>query len=205
MISRSRETLGGASGLTNLGRVVGRAKDQLGGAVVARADVRDVGLVLDEDLGAAEIAELQDAGTRVQQQILGLDVAVADALGVYVGEGAEELVDVELDFQDGHGGLHLVEIPRGAVDGLGDVLLHEIEVDLVLLPQPDQYPLARGGGRVGTHSLTIRVVECLELDDIWMSDDTHDLQLAVLGAGRSVRGATRRGKASSTHLESLVL
>jgi hypothetical protein len=52
---------------------------------------------------------------------------------VYVGEGAEELVDVELDFEYGHGGLHLVEVAGSAVDGLGDVLLDQVEVDLVLL------------------------------------------------------------------------
>ena len=54
---------------------------------------------------------------------------------MYVGEGAEELVDVELDLEYGHGSLHLVEVARGSVDGLGDVFLDQVEVDLVLLQE----------------------------------------------------------------------
>jgi hypothetical protein len=68
---------------------------------------------------------------------------------VYVGKGAEELVDVELDFEYGHGGLHLVEVAGGAVDGLGDVLLDQVEVDLVLLPEAGQPGSLRGGTGVG--------------------------------------------------------
>lgn len=49
---------------------------------------------------------------------------MADALGVYVGEGAEELIDIKLDFDDRHCCLHLVEISRGAVHGLGNEFLH---------------------------------------------------------------------------------
>ena len=57
-----------------------RARDELSGAVVAAADVRDVGLAPHQVLGRAEVAQLQDAGLRVQQQVLRLDVSVADAL-----------------------------------------------------------------------------------------------------------------------------
>jgi len=32
----------------------------------------------------------------------------------------------------------------------------------------------------GTHSFTIRVVESLQLNDIWVSNDAHNLQLTVL-------------------------
>ena len=71
-------------GLTNLGGVVGGTKDELRSAVVARADVRHVGLVLDKDLGTPEIAELQDTGIWIQQEVLWLDVTVADPLGVDV-------------------------------------------------------------------------------------------------------------------------
>jgi len=119
--------------LTNLGRIVGGTEDELRRSVVAGADVRDVGFVLDEDLGAAKIAELQNSRVGVQEEVLRLDVAVADALGVDVGERAEELVDVELDLEDGHRRLHLVEESRGPVDGFRNEFLHEIEVDLILL------------------------------------------------------------------------
>ena len=53
--------------LTNLSRVVSRSKDQLGRTIVARADVGYVGLVLDEDLSAAEVAQLQYACAGVEQ------------------------------------------------------------------------------------------------------------------------------------------
>eukprot|EP00967_Tisochrysis_lutea_P065811 scaffold85645_cov29-Tisochrysis_lutea.AAC.2 len=38
--------------------VVGRPEDELGCTVVARADVRNIGLSLDEDLGGAKVAQL---------------------------------------------------------------------------------------------------------------------------------------------------
>jgi hypothetical protein len=58
---------------------------------------------------------------------------MADALRVYVGEGAEELVDVEFDFENGHGRLHLVEVARSAVDSLRDILEDEVEIDFIFL------------------------------------------------------------------------
>ena len=70
----------------NVRRVVRRAKDELGRSVVARADVRDVGLAGDEDLGGAEVAEFEDPRGWVEEQVLRLDVSVADADGVDVGE-----------------------------------------------------------------------------------------------------------------------
>ena len=59
---------------------------------------------------------------------------MTNSLRVYVCESAEKLVDVELDFEDGHGRLHLVEISRGTVNRLWDIFLYEVEVDLILLP-----------------------------------------------------------------------
>jgi len=108
----------GAGGLnTNLCCVVGCPENQLGRTIVPRTDVRDIGLVLNKDLGGPEIAEFQNTGVLIKEEILRLDVSVTDALGVNVGQGAEELVDVELDFQHRHGCLHLVEVPRSPVDG----------------------------------------------------------------------------------------
>jgi len=45
------------------------------------------------------------------------------------------LIDVELDFEEWHGGLHFVEISRGPVDSLWNILLNQVEIDLVLLPK----------------------------------------------------------------------
>lgn len=64
---------------------------------------------------------------------MGLDVSVADALGMDVGEGPEKLVDVQLDLENWHSGLHLVEKSRGSVDGLGDEFLHQVEIYLIFL------------------------------------------------------------------------
>lgn len=50
-----------------------------------------------------------------------------------VGQGSEELVNVELDLENGHGRLHLVEEPRCSVDGLGDKLLNKVEINFVFL------------------------------------------------------------------------
>ena len=117
----------------DVGGVVGGAEDELGGAVVARADVGHVGLAGDQDLGGAEVAELEDAGGGVEEEVLGLDVAVAYADGVYVGKRAHELVHIELDLEGGHGLLELDVVPAGAVDGLWDVFEYKIEVYFVFL------------------------------------------------------------------------
>ena len=58
---------------------------------------------------------------------------MTDALRVDVGKRAEQLVDIELDLENRHGGLHLIEIARCAVDGLRNELLDEIEVDFIFL------------------------------------------------------------------------
>jgi len=166
---------------TNLGGVVGRAEDELWCSVVSRADVRHIWLVLYEDLGAAEIAKLQNTGRRVQQEILGLDIPVADTLRVDVGEGAEELVDIELDFEYGHDGFHLVEVARRAVDGLGNEFEHEIEVDFILLWLTRLAARYAGGGAIAdTYPLAVVVEEGLELHDVGVPDDAHDLQFSVL-------------------------
>ena len=122
---------------TNLCSIVCRAKNQLGSSVVARADIRDVWLIFYQDLCTTEVTKLQNASAWVQQEVLWLDVAMADALRVDVCEGTEELVDVELDFEGWHGRLHLVEISRSPVDGFRDIFLYEVEVDFILLPKPD--------------------------------------------------------------------
>jgi len=118
---------------TNFGCVVGRTKYELRRTVVSRADVRNVWLILYQYLGTAEIAKLEDTTSGVEQQILGLDVSVADTLRVDVGERAEQLIDVKLDLENGHGGLHLVEVARCAVDGFRDEFENEVKVDLIFL------------------------------------------------------------------------
>lgn len=130
---RRREEEGKRVVNTNFRCVVGCAENQLGRTVVPRTDVRDVGLVLNKDLGGPEIAEFQNTGVLIKEEILRLDVSVTDALGVNVGQGAEELVDVKLNLQHRHGCLHLVEVSRRPVDGLRDVFEDKVEVHFIFL------------------------------------------------------------------------
>lgn len=95
--------------LTNLGSIVGCSEDKLRGTIIARADVGDIGLVRNEYLRASKIAKLEDTGIWVEQKILRLDISMADALRMYVSEGPEKLVDVDLDLEDWHCSLHFVE------------------------------------------------------------------------------------------------
>lgn len=194
---------------TDLGCVVSGAKNQLRCPVVSRANVRDVGLVFHEDFGAAEIAKLQNSTVRVKEKVLWLDVAVANALRMDVSQGPEELVDVELDFENRHRGLHLVEEAGSTVDGLGNELLHQIEIHLVLLLPCQRLTQSVTCVLYCTYALAIRVVECLELDDIGMPNDAHDLQLTVLRFLVSTAtsfAATRCGsRRRFAHLETLVL
>eukprot|EP00355_Strombidium_rassoulzadegani_P008311 CAMPEP_0168618554 /NCGR_PEP_ID=MMETSP0449_2-20121227/6133_1 /TAXON_ID=1082188 /ORGANISM="Strombidium rassoulzadegani, Strain ras09" /LENGTH=162 /DNA_ID=CAMNT_0008659435 /DNA_START=443 /DNA_END=932 /DNA_ORIENTATION=- len=137
------------------------AEDELGSPVVAGTDIGDVGFALDELLGAPEVAELDDIVVEVDEDVLGLDVAVADAHGVDVGDGSEELVGVELHEDLGHVLLLLHVVLHDLVEGLWDVLHHHVQVDLV--------------GRVA-----LRVEEVLHLDAEGVSQDLEDLELSVL-------------------------
>jgi hypothetical protein len=73
------------SELTDVGRVVGGSEDQLGCTVVPRANVADVGLACHQDLGGTKVTQFQDPSCRVEQQVLGLDVSMADSHRVDVG------------------------------------------------------------------------------------------------------------------------
>lgn len=95
---------------TNLGGVVCGTENEFRRTIVTRADVRDIGFIFHQDLCASEIAQLENARGRVEKQVLRLYVSVADTLRVDVGEGAEKLVDVQLDLEDGHRALQLVEV-----------------------------------------------------------------------------------------------
>ena len=60
---------------------------------------------------------------------------MADALGVNVGKRAEELVDVYLDLENGHSGLHLVKEAGGPVHSFRHELEDEVKVDFFFLGQ----------------------------------------------------------------------
>lgn len=66
--------------LTNLCCVVCSAENELRCSVIPRADVRDVWLVFNEDLGTAEVAKLQNARGGIEEQILRFNISVTDTL-----------------------------------------------------------------------------------------------------------------------------
>ena len=106
--------------LTNLSRIICGSENQLWSTIIARADVRYVRLVLDQDLGTAKVTKLQHPGIGVKQEILGFDVPVTDSLRMNVCQRAEQLIDIDLNLQDWHGCLHLVEEPRGSIHSFGN-------------------------------------------------------------------------------------
>lgn len=69
----------------------------------------------------------------VQEEVLRFDIAVTDADGVDVGEGAKELIHVKFDLEDGHRLLELYIVSAGTVYGLWHKFEDEIEVYFVLL------------------------------------------------------------------------
>lgn len=119
----------------DVGSVVCSAKDELRGTVVARADVADVWFTGNEDLGRSKVAELQNACVGIEEQVLWLDVTMADTDGVDVCQRPEELVHVQLDLEHWHDLLELCVVAQRAVDGLWDVFKDEVEVDFVFLAE----------------------------------------------------------------------
>jgi hypothetical protein len=118
---------------TDVGSVVRRTEDQFRSTVVTRADVADIRFACDQDLCRAEVTELENARSRVQEEILRLNVSMTDSNRVDVGKRSEELIHVQLDLKHGHRLFELGIVPACAVHGLRNVFLDEIEVNFVLL------------------------------------------------------------------------
>lgn len=83
----------------------------------------------------SKITKLQNSGDGVQKQVLRLDVTMADAQGMNIGQASEQLVHVELDLEHRHSLLDLGVVARGTIHGFGDVLKHQVEENLFLLGQ----------------------------------------------------------------------
>jgi len=67
----------------------------------------------------------------VAQNVLGLDVSVADSLCVYVGNRAQQLVAVQLYYQIWNHLLHFEVVLHHAVGSVLNVVHHHIQVHLV--------------------------------------------------------------------------
>lgn len=111
---------------------------------------------------------------------MGLDVTVADALRVDVGQRPEKLIDVQLHLQDRHRCLEFVEVTGGTIHCLWNILEHQIEVHFVFLSIEHGSVGTNEMKREETYSVAVGVVERLQLDDIRVSHNPHDLQFTVL-------------------------
>jgi hypothetical protein len=119
--------------LTDIRGVVGSSENELWCAVVPRANITDVGLARHENLGRPKVAQFQNPGSGVQEQILRFDVTMADANRVDVSQGAQELVHVQFDLEGGHGLFEFGIVATGAIHSFGYIFEHKVEINLVLL------------------------------------------------------------------------
>ena len=119
--------------LTDIRRVVGSSENELWCAVVPRADITDVGLARHENLCRPKVAQLQNPGSGVQEQVLGFDVTMTDANRVDVSEGPQELIHVQFDLEGGHGLFEFGIVATGTIHGFRYIFEHKVEINLVLL------------------------------------------------------------------------
>ena len=101
--------------------------------------------------------------SRLNKQVLRLDIAMAVAESVNVGKGTEGLIGVEFDEDDRHLLLHFVVMFEDAVDGFWHVVHYDVQIYLILL-------------------VTLSVESVLQFDDVRMGELLHDLQFTILVA-----------------------
>lgn len=74
------------------GGVIRIAKDELRRAIVAGADVTYVRLTRDQLFGTTEVAQFEDVASVVAEDVLRLNVSMANTLRMDVGDRAHQLV-----------------------------------------------------------------------------------------------------------------
>mmetsp|Transcript_23299 Transcript_23299/g.48727 ORF Transcript_23299/g.48727 Transcript_23299/m.48727 type:complete len:208 (+) Transcript_23299:663-1286(+) len=105
----------------NRRRIIRTPKDQLGRPIIPTANVTDIRLPPHQRLGTSEVAQLQLLILGIHEKVLRLDVAVANPQVVNVGESTGELVEVELDVEEGEGHFGFLVVAGDGVNGFGDV------------------------------------------------------------------------------------
>lgn len=119
---------------------------------------------------------------------------MANPDGVNVHQRAKKLVHVQLNLQHRHRLLQLGIVATGAINSFGYVFEHKIEVYFVFLwwmsasvcDRSNTLRLAAAAkqrshnGRQKTHLVPVRVEESSKIDDVWMRDESHDLEFTVL-------------------------
>ena len=69
----------------------------------------------------------------VNEDVLGLDVSVANAFCMDVGDSSQHLVGIELDKQVRHHLFHLQVLLHHSIASVGDVIHDYIQIDFVWL------------------------------------------------------------------------
>jgi hypothetical protein len=198
--------------LTNIGGVVGGTKDQLWSSVVSRADVADIWLASNENLGGSEITQHEDTGGGIEEEVLGFNVSVADSDRMDVGQRSEKL-DISSSYKskgDDWPGTYTVwpeawAWPASASNSasmLGRQSLGRIRgPDWGRVHLSAHVSMARDSLNAGPYLFAVRVEERFEVDDVGVRYQPHDLQFSVL----SVSPAILVILGDWTHLEPLVL
>jgi hypothetical protein len=86
----------------NLVGVIRTGQDKLRGSVVPTDDVRGVLPTLSKNFGATEVTDLDDALFSFEN-VLGLQVSMADLVAMYIGHSFEDLTHVVSDLLHGDG------------------------------------------------------------------------------------------------------
>ena len=67
----------------------------------------------------------------INEQVLWLNVSMADTLSVNIGDRPHQLIRIELDYQIGNHLLHFEVLLHDAIGCIRDVVHYDVEVDLV--------------------------------------------------------------------------
>ena len=156
------------------------AKDQFRSTVVARADVRNIRLALFEPLGGAEIADFQDMAAGVDEDVLRLDIPVANANRFEINESSEHFVSIQLHQHWRNHLLHLEIVLHNFVNGIRNVIHDYVEVHFTIavsvgvegLPHFDIVGLVELFEDLEFSVFVPRVLEDL-LDGDWLSSFSH--------------------------------
>ena len=105
---------------------------------------------------------------------------MTDTLRMDIGQSSEQLVNVQLDFENRHRRFHLVEESRGTIHRLRYKLLHKVQINLIFLRHLLESQPLEPWAKVNSHTLPIGIVKCLQVHNVRVSHDAHDLKFSVL-------------------------
>ena len=104
---------------------------------------------------------------------------MANANRVDIGKGTEKLVHVQFDLKHGHGLLEFGVMATSAVNGLGYIFQHEVQVNFIFLWDKVIQDIS-SIYRLKTHFVSVRIKKCAKVNDVWMGDESHYLEFPIL-------------------------